>query len=233
MTDNTTNLEEALNPTEQQPEEPKVEAPEAPTEEVKAEEEPKAPVEKDDGGITVPLKALHEVRDANKVLRAEMEALKQAAQPQPEPVAIPDPIEDPQGFADYTQNMTAQQVAKVEEQFQNRFLNMSEANAVKVHGAEAVESVKEWFAKQSPDFIQQTLGQVDPYDYAIQEQKRQSLTEQLTADPDKLDRVLRLLEGKEEPKPAPVVPATTATHQSVGTRAGPQWSGPTPLEQVL
>ena len=84
-----TNLDEALAPvSEEQPTEEVATQPEA---EEKPAEEPKG---EPDGGVTVPLKALHEVRDANKALKAEIEAMKTASQPQPEPEQVPDPIED-------------------------------------------------------------------------------------------------------------------------------------------
>lgn len=202
--------------TESQPESPEVETPEV------------------DGGITVPLKALQAERDERKALARELAEFKQTlvqAQPQPKPEPIPDPIEDPQAFADYTQRQVDVKVQAVQQQYQNERLNLSEAQAVRAHGQEAVEGMKSWFAQQPASLQQEVLAQADPYDFAVQQHKRQSLTDQLTSDPDKLERVLALLEGKEQP--APQAPKTTATAQSVGSRRGPEWSGPAKLTDLL
>lgn len=228
MTEEITNLDDALAGAT--PETP-AEAEPAPVEEVKPAEEPKGKVN-DDGNITVPLKALHEERDARQKLQAEVEQMKVSLQqPAAEPEIIPDPIDDPQGYHEYTQRQINSAVGKVSQQMQSRLLDMSEAGAVRSHGKESVESVKEWFASQPQAFQQEALGAADPYDYAIQEHKRQQVTATLTADPDKLDRILKLMEGKEEP--APKMPETTAMQQSVGARKGPEWSGPTPLDSIL
>lgn len=230
MTEETTDLAEALEPTET-PEEAAQETPAEPApEEVKPDDEPKGKVA-DNGNITVPLAALLEVRDGNKALKAELENLKQASQPAPEPETVPDPIDDPQGFAEYTQRQIQAGVGQAQQQFNSRLLDMSEASAIKTHGADKVDAVKEWFATQPPSVQQDIQGQADPYDYAIQQHQRETMTATLTADPEKLDRILKLLEGKETP--APTVPGTTATHQSVGARKGPEWGGPTPLEDIF
>lgn len=230
---NDTNLEAAL--ADDTPE--TVDTPETEVQPDQAEAQPEGPeveAPEVDGGVTVPLKALQAERDERKALARELAEFKQTlvqAQPKPEPEVVPDPIEDPQAFAEYTQRQIDIKVQAVQAQHENQRLNLSEAQAVRTHGQEVVEGMKSWFAQQPASLQQEVLAQADPYDFAIQQHKRQSLTEKLTADPDKLDRVLALLEGKEQP--APQAPKTTATAQSVGSRRGPEWSGPAKLTDLL
>jgi acetolactate synthase small subunit len=226
-----TNLEEALSD-----ETTATEAVETPTPEPVAEPEQQEQPEaaEVEGGVTVPLKALQAERDERKALARELAEFKQSLiqqQPKAEPEPIPDPIEDPQAFAEYTQRQINQSVQTVEQRYENQRLNLSEAHAVKAHGQEAVEAMKSWFKDQPAPLQQEVLAQADPYDYAVQQHKRQSLTDQLTADPEKLERVLKLLEGQEQP--APKAPTTTATAQSVGSRRGPEWPGPAKLTDLL
>ena len=220
MTD--TPIEEALG------EQPAQEPQEAPQEPPAAEEKPEVKPS-EEGNITVPLAALHQERDARQKLAGEVEALKSQLQtPQAEPAEVPDPITDPEGYVRYNDERLSGLMQNIDQRLLTEKLNVSETYAAKNHGAQAVEDVKEWFQKQPQGFQQEALNQADPYGYAIEEQKRQTLTAQLTADPDKLDRVLKLLEGKEVG-----VPQSTATLPSAGPTNAPQWAGPTPLEEVF
>ena len=229
----TTTLDDALagETTQPQPEPTTQETPAEPvTEETKPAET--GGVDNDDGQIKVPLAALHEVRDANRALKQEMEALKATAQPAPEPEKIPDMFGDPEGYAAYQQRLVTGAVQQATQAMESRILNMSEANATRNHGAEAVEAAKQWALSQPAAVQAEIVGQSDPYDYAVQQHKRQSLTEQLTADPDKLDRVLKLLEGKTQAEPPKAPPINTAVDQSVGARQA-QWAGPTSLDDIF
>lgn len=201
---------EAASAESEQPEQENAAAAEA--EPVESETAPKGRLN-EDGGITVPIKALHEERDARQELRREVEQLKTMLSQAPaEPVEVPDPIDDPEGYAQFNRQ-------QMQDMLTNERLNLSENYAVRTHGADAVEAAKSWFATQNQNAKNEILSQPDPYEYAIQEQKRQSLTEQLSADPDKLDRVLRLLEGEDEPKvKAPPPPISTVTAQSASQR---------------
>lgn len=226
MSDESTTLDDALAGETQQPEE-QVQT-EQPADD-KPEETPKG---SDDGNVTVPLAALHAERDKNRDLRREVEEIKQSiSQPAPQPEVIPDPVDDPEGFRDWQQRQFQGLSQTFDKRLVNERANMSEGFAVRNHGQQAVEQVKEWVKSQPAAMQQEIVQQSDPYEYAIQQHKRQSLTEQLTADPDKLDRVLKLLEGKQVPEKT--APVSTVSQQSVGGRTVPQWSGPTSLDDIF
>lgn len=234
MAEETTTLDQALAGADT-PQEPVEQAQPAEPVEAKPEDGPKGGVDAETGNVTVPLAALHAERDKVRDLKREFDDLKtsltQPAQVQPEPDEMPDPLEDPQAFRDW-QSRTLQGLSQgFEQRLINERANTSESFAVRQHGQAKVDAVKEW-VKTQPDSVKSDIvSQADPYEYAIQQQQRQTLTEQLTSDPAKLERVLQLLEGKQEPAKAP--PASTVSQQSVGGRTVPQWNGPTPLEAIF
>lgn len=229
--ENTTSLDDALaGDNAQTTPEPQAETPVA--EEAKPEETPKGSAD-DDGQIKVPLAALHEVRDANKALKQEMEALKVAQRPAEKPEAAPDIFADPEGHAAWQQRQLNNAVGQVAQHFEARILNMSEASATRAHGAEAVEKAKEWALAQPESVKQEIIQQADPYEYAVQQHQKVALTEQL-ADPEMMEKFQQFLKGG-QPQPAqakPAPPTNTAVDQSVGARQV-QWAGPTSLDDIF
>lgn len=228
MTQETTSLDDALEP--QAPETPETEAVEPQPEPEQPETGQKATVS-DDGQIKVPLAALHEVRDANRALKREMEALKAAQQPKPEPEQVPDMFNDPEGYAAYQERRIDAAVNNVASQFNNRLLNMSEAAAVRTHGAEVVEKAKEWALSQ-PDAVRADIvTHADPFEYAVTKFNEQTVAQQL-ADPEVMAKFQAFMSGG-QPKPEPKTPPTnTAVDQSVGARQV-QWAGPTSLDDIF
>lgn len=228
MTQETTPLEDALEGQESQTT-PEPQAEPVVTDEPKTE--PTAPVS-DDGQIKVPLAALHEVRDANRALKMEVEALKASQQSKQEAQPAPDMFNDPEGYAVWQQQQTQAAVAEAQEQFNNRLLNMSEAQAIRAHGQDKVEAAKEWALSQPEALRAQIVQQADPFEYAVQEHQKVTLTEQLS-DPKTLEKFQAFLAGgaaPTEPKAAP--PINTAVDQSVGARQV-QWAGPTSLDDIF
>lgn len=193
-----------------------------PVEEVK--EEPKEAPQ-------VPLAALHEVRDDNKALKAEIESLKTALQPKQEPQQVPDMFEDPAGYDKHINSQVLGVKAEMEQARLNDKLDISERFATKEHGKDAIETAKEWYAGQSETVKQEIIGQSDPYDYLVTQHQKSLLTEKLTADPEKMKQVLEMLEGK--PVEKQTAPQSTVNSRTMSAREGPAYAGPKSLDELL
>lgn len=226
----TTSLDDALAGENTQPQSEPA-AQETPAEPVQEEQKPDDSGSVDDGQIKVPLKALHEVRDANRALKQEMEALKASSQPAQEPEKAPDMFTDPEGYAAWQMRQTQAVVGSVAQQFEDRLLNMSEAGATSRHGADTVEKAKEWALAQPASVQAEIRQQADPYEYAVQQHQKVELTSQL-ADPAMMEKFQAFLKGGQPAQAKPVAPTNTAVDQSVGARQA-QWSGPTSLDDIF
>ncbi len=207
---------EDLDIQERPAEEPKADAP---------EEKPKS----DEGNVTVPLKALHAERDERQKLAAELEKIKGEVYKQPEPEPAPDPIADPEGYESFQAKQLESAVMTVEEKAFVRHLNASEYRASKAYGADTVEATKEWFQSQPPAVQEEIRNHPDPYDYAVEQHKKQETAEKMT--PELMEKFEAFLKGEQQEPPK--APQTTAGERTVGARKGPEWAGPTPLEAVL
>lgn len=132
---------------------------------------------------TVPLATFLDKRDEVKELKrqlAEMQA-KQVQQPQ-EPVKIPDPYEDPDGFATYQQNLIQDQA------FQLR-LDMSGQFAEQAHGKEKVEAAVAWAQEEGakdPFFGQRLRMQPNPVGWVVEQYNRDQFFKQYGSDPNAL-----------------------------------------------
>lgn len=228
-------LDEALAP-EPSEEAPATETPQEQPEEAAPETPEEAPTSgAERGEVTVPLAALHAERDARQKLAAEVEAIKAAAQPKEEQKAAPDPYADPEGFAKWQQDQTQQQIAQVQMQFRSDLLNLSKASASRVHGADKAQEAEDWVKEQPQHVQQQILSQADPYEAAIQEKAKAEVAEQVKGlDQNTLAQFLEWQKnGGQTPAPAPTVPVSTVKAQSVGARRGPEWTGPTSLDDII
>tara|TARA_R110000772_G_scaffold89304_1_gene185092 strand:+ start:7343 stop:8056 length:714 start_codon:yes stop_codon:yes gene_type:complete len=231
-----TPLDDVLDTTHEQ-EEPATE----PEQTAEPEEPVKEPAEETPGEPDkaeqpmVPLKALHEVRDKTRALEQELAAMKTPPKEQ-EQAKAPDVFADPEGYNAHWEKRLNDVQQSGQEQMRNERLNTSERYATKEHGTETIEAVKAWVQERNviaPGFGAQVLGQSDPYEYAVQQYKREQLTDQLTSDPGKLTRVLELLEAQQEPlAPAPLAPTTTAGSRSVNRKAV-AYDVPTSLDDIL
>lgn len=222
-----TPLEDILNretPAEEPVEEGQEQPPEEPTK--TPAEEPKAEQP------MVPLAAVHEARDLARDLKAELEAMKAAQKPKEEPKPVPDPIVDPDAFREHNQGQFTQLEQALEQKLMNSRLNMSEYQAVRTAGSDKVEAVKEWVKTQPEYAVAEILQHPDPYAFAIEKHESAQLAQKMS-DPETRRQFEAFLANQNNPSPAPTAPATTANARNVGGRAGPQWAGPTPLEQIL
>jgi hypothetical protein len=145
---------------------PEVEAPPAPEPAPEPTPEPEAPKE----DKSVPLTALLDERDRRK--EAERRAAEyESRQAASAPVDMPDPIDDPRGFAEW-QNSQVQQ-ALVSQRFE-----MSDLMAKQQYGEETVKTAAEWAmekAKADPLFATAYMQQPHPIDWIVREHKRSAL----------------------------------------------------------
>jgi hypothetical protein len=125
----------------------------------------------------VPLAAMLDTRDKLKAAEAEL-ARYRAAQQQTQPVEMPDPYEDPEGFQ-------AAQQAQVNSQLYQMNLRFSERLATVQHGPEKVAAARDWaFQKcaEDPHFNAKVLASDDPFGIAISEYEREQIASKVTPD---------------------------------------------------
>lgn len=158
---------------------------EKPTKEAKKVDEDE---DEDDDNVpdTVPKAVLLKERAKyrERIAKAEgrIEGVKEATKPKTEEVVgeefvIPDPKEDPEGYAAYTEQRTQMLVL-------NERMNNSERWAIKEHGKETVDAAFAWWAEQSktrPALAQHVRNNPDPYEECVrlykQEQRAAKLAE--------------------------------------------------------
>lgn len=154
------------------------EAAPAPAAEVAPEATPEpAPVAQERGDKIVPLAALLDERDKRKALEARI-AEMEAQRPQQQ-TEIPDPYDDPNGYAAYVQSYAQQQSLAVK-------IDISEAVAKRDHGDEAVEAAKEWALERSaqdPSFKQNLISAALPIDWAVRQHQQARDLELYSKDP--------------------------------------------------
>ncbi|HEX7720466.1 MAG TPA: hypothetical protein VF389_11720 [Woeseiaceae bacterium] len=200
--------------------------------EPEAKEPPKEEAKEDEPKQTEPPPGVLQERDKRKAVEAELQQLRQRLEQPQQPEQIPDVFENPEAYHQYMMNQISAVRQEAEQRVLNERLNLSQSGAEKEHGKETVQAAYEWFqgkAAQNPALIQEVIGHRDPYDYAVQLYKRETTFGQ--ADPSDYQEFLAWKSGqKPEPQKAP---ETTATSRSMGGRKGPQWDGPTPLNQIL
>ena len=174
----------ANTPVEDAAPEPVAETPAAPAEPEQPApgEEPANPLTppvieaKPDPGF-VPITVVLDERDKRKQLEAELAQFR-AQQQQPQPVQVPDMLDDPEGYAQH-------QAQFVQNAALNVKLDMSEEFARQQHGDEIVDKAREWALQQfqrRPGFQQEVFGQRNPYGYVVQQFQREQIASSVTAD---------------------------------------------------
>lgn len=154
---------------------------------------------------SVPLSVLLAQRDEMQQIKrrnAELEAAR--AQPV-QPQTIPDPVDDPNGFAaamrEEAQSMLVRQ----------RF-EMSKEIATQQYGADAVETARQWAmerASKDPAFDMSLGNQPHPIAWIVQQHKRDGLLSKIGDDPDAYVRQ-RAAELGYQIAPAPAAVAALA-----------------------
>lgn len=192
---------------------PQPEAPVAPVE-PQAQHEPAAPPPGH-----VPLTALLDTRDQLKEARARAAALEA----QINPPQVPDPFEDPEGYAEH-QSFALQQQLKVQAFSNSKLIAESSPDAALIPEALAWAQQR---ADQDPGFRQQSFNHHHPVGFAIQEFKRHKTMTMVGDDPDAFVRqraaALGYVLPNQDPNPAPApaaqpAPAPTTPQRPVAPR---------------
>lgn len=152
------------------------ETPPAESAEVQPEVQPE-PEPKQDHMVPLPkyLDTRDELKEAKRRI-AEFEAKQATAQPK----NVPDPYDDPNGFAEY-------QVSLVDERVNTLKFQMSDQMARQVHGPETVDTAVEWAkekAQADPVFAASYMREQNPIDWIVRQHKRDGLLSQIGEDPD-------------------------------------------------
>jgi hypothetical protein len=172
-------------------------------------------------------------------------SLAQPKQPQEAPKA-PDFWEAPETAIDYRLN---QAVAPVQSQLQQMREDFSRMQAIDKHGQEAVDKA---FAEMSQRMqtdkasvwgeYQRIMASPHPYGSLVDWHKKQQALAEIGSDPAaykeklKAELLAELQQTQQPPAPqaqAPVMPSNFANVRNVGSRAGPAWSGPQPIQDIF
>jgi len=195
--------------------------PEAP---VSPDPVPEAPKEQ-----AVPLAAFLSVRDEMQQIKRRNQELEARQNAQPQAQEIPDPVDDPNGFA-------AAMRAEAQQMLVAQRFEMSKEIATQQYGAEAVETARQWAmerAAKDPAFDMSLGSQPHPIAWIVQQHKRDGLISQIGDDPDAWVRKRAAELGLGAPAPAAVAapvaamgqPAPTAVAQPPRSLAGAPGSG--------
>lgn len=218
-------------------EEPKAETPAGPTPATEAAPEPEATPQSAEPEVLeltevapgtpkpepgfVPLAAMLDERDRAKALKAELDQLR-ASQQQQQPVQAPDPIEDPEGFANWQQATVGQALYQTN-------LRWSERIASIQHGADTVAKAKEWGFQRcetDPYFNAKVAASDDPVGFVVSEWKREEIASQVTPDEFAQFRAWKEAQGQLKQQAAPaatpkqtsaIPPPSLASAPSAGT----------------
>ena len=210
------------------------------------DEEPQAePVEPDAGpppadqlpkDVYEPLKA---VRNENKELKAQLEAIQQqlARQQQPQPETPPQFWDDPDKAIEARVAQAAEMaIQRYQQQQTMERINASEV-AAKARHADYDDAFRAFqqAATANPALIQQMTAATDPAEFAYSKGKTALQLEQVGS----IDELLKAERAKWEaeakaaiPAPQQTFPSTTAADGSVGSRGGPAWSPPS-IDQLI
>lgn len=167
---------------------------------------------------------------------------QQPAQPQaPQvPAVAPDPWDDPQGHAQWTIQQAARQ-AREEAQAvfdYNRTLQSAHQAAQRHPDYDEKIDVFRTLLEQNPSLEAQMKAQPDPAEWAYQTGAQHSKLAQYGSLDAMLEAEKKVWEAEALEKlkanltPA-TVPPTLSNERNVGSRSGPEWSGPTPLSDIL
>lgn len=189
--------------------------------------------EKPETPQTVPLPALIEAREKAAALRAENEALRrqqQAAQPKPEPEAMPDPVTDPEAFAAY-------QDRRYQAALENQRLNMSESLAREQHGDAVVDEAFKALQGAGEADKASVLRSGSPWHAVVKWHQQQKAAAEI-GDPATLKERLRAeilaeLQAEQAAKTPAAAPPPSLAHQSSATVPSGGFTGPTPLEAII
>lgn len=203
----------------------------------KGETEDAPPVSEDDkskgleAGISAERKKRQEAEAELARIRAEYEAIKNP----PQPVAPPPDIWE--NTEDWQQHFGSQVVNAAT---QNSNLNMSEMLARdKFDDFDEVKAEFLALAEQNPVLRQQALNDPHPWRKAYQIAKNaRTMTELGATDLEQVrakmrEEVMAEMAASAIPNNGAAIPPSLSNERNVGTRSGPAWTGPKPLDEIL
>lgn len=217
-------FEDAEPETVEQPEE--VDAPEPEKQEAPAELEPEK---------TVPLAALQAARDEAKTLKAKLadfDRLQQQVAHLSQHIQQPRITPDDPDF-----------LPRLAQAFDGRVtgqkMEMSRFLAERDFGKDVVAEAYAYF-DEHPQESQALLNEVSPFHAAVDHYKRMKAAQEIGSDPDgyraRIEAEIRqkiLAEQAAESVKQPSRGPSLASQPNLGSRQGAEWSGPTPLDDIL
>lgn len=153
------------------------------------------------------LVALLDTRDKLREAQAEVARLRESQQAQAQPIQMPDPYEDPEGFA-------AAQEARVSQALYQTNLRWSEQIASMKHGEETVKAAKEWaYARcdSDPYFNAKVAASPDPVGFAVTEYQREEIASKVTPDEFAQFQAWKQAQGQLQQTAQAVPPNTAST----------------------
>lgn len=189
-------------------------------------------------------KTVNGLKEQNAALQRQMtEMLQRIPVPQQQPQEPPDFFADP---ASATRHVVAPHL----EQFSQQLLAIAKDNAIVRFTEEKVNEAEGAFIRAmqdrslDPADYQKVVNSPNRYAAAVQWHQRQLAQAEIGDDPAafKAKVEAEILEkygikpGEQQPpvaKPAPVMPSNLSGARNVGSRSGPQWSGPPTLADIF
>ncbi|MEN3973108.1 hypothetical protein WJS89_10550 [Sphingomicrobium sp. XHP0235] len=179
--------------------------------------------------------ALKAERAKRQQLEAELERMQQHFRQQaPQQGQKPDFWDDPDAYLEQRfQQLAPTLMQQMEQQQTIRKVDQSE-QAFRAEHPDFDEKLAVFQQQATPQLIQQMAASENPAQFAY-ERGRTALELQSVGSIDALKQQIRAeLEAELKAQvPQPRLPTSTAQDASVGTRKGPEWSGPTSLESIL
>jgi hypothetical protein len=208
---------------------------------------------------TVPQEALHAARQKEKAERERAEALERQlaemrgqinllAQQRQTPVQTKEPESPPDFWSSDPTDFISQNVTSAVTPLQQEVVAMrgalSRLNAVTSYGKDAVEDAEKALNEavssgvmpgdKVQEFLrnsQDPVGEIVRWHENTPQVQQAKLREQIRAE---LEAELRAEQATPAaPQTTPVMPSNLAGARNVGTRSGPQWAGPRPLNDIL
>jgi hypothetical protein len=220
--------------------------PPQPTGEAKQADAPPAPAQSQPPHGYVPTAALIDQRLEARQWRQRAEEaqrrVEELSKPKPEPI---DFYADPDGAFNQRIDPLAQ---KFERTISNLTLRASKAEAIAIHGKKTVDDMEAAIGNAmesgDPEIMQlrnAMLTSDDPVGIAMNWYQRRKVLTEVGPDPvayrEKIKaEILAEMQGGQpaaQQQAAPVMPSNLAGARNVGTRSGPQWSGPPKLDDIF
>lgn len=148
-----------------------------------------------------PITALLDEREKRQAAERKAQEYQQRLaqyERQQQPQAVPDPYEDPEGFASYQQAQLDQRIYATNLQWSRRIAEVQ-------HTPEVVGQAHEWGVtrcNEDPFFNQKVQTSPDPYGFVIAEWKREQLLNGVQPDEFEQFRAWKASQGAPQPAPA-------------------------------